>query len=370
MYMVSVSTGSSAPKAITAFSFLAANNLGVLLADATGMVIGQSISVSLPPGTNVANLVATFTTTGQSVTVGPMLTPQTSGVTPNDFTSPVTYTVHATDSSTAMYMVSVSTGSSAPKAITAFSFLAANNLGVLLADATGMVIGQSISVSLPPGTNVANLVATFTTTRQSVTVGPMLTPQTSGVTPNDFTSPVTYTVHATDSSTAMYMVSVSTGSSAPKAITAFSFLMANNPVLLADATGMVIGQSISVSLPPGTNVANLVATFTTTGQSVTVGPMLTPQTSGVTPNDFTSPVTYTVHATDSSTAMYMVSVSTGSSAPKAITAFSFLAANNLGVLLADATGMVIGQSISVSLPPGTNVANLVATFTTTGQSRS
>lgn len=84
-----------------------------------------------------------------------------------------------------------------------------------------------------------------------------------------------------------------------KAITAYS---------LAGVTGTIneTAKTISVTMPYGTNVTALVATFATTGASVKVG--TTVQTSGTTANDFTSPVAYTVTAADSTTATYTVTV--------------------------------------------------------------
>lgn len=63
-------------------------------------------------------------------------------------------------------------------------------------------------------------------------------------------------------------------------------------------------MTISVIMPAGTDVTALVATFTTTGVSVKVG--TTVQQSGVTPNDFTNPVVYTVTAANGTTATYTV----------------------------------------------------------------
>lgn len=63
-------------------------------------------------------------------------------------------------------------------------------------------------------------------------------------------------------------------------------------------------MTISVIVPEGTDVTALVATFTTTGVSVKVG--TTVQESGVTPNDFTNPVVYTVTAANGTTATYTV----------------------------------------------------------------
>jgi hypothetical protein len=86
------------------------------------------------------------------------------------------------------------------------------------------------------------------------------------------------------------------------AITSFSF-----PSVGAGGTIDENAKTIAVTVPFGTDVTTLVATFTSTGQSVRVGSTL--QVSGVTANDFSSPVTYTVTATDGSTANYTVTVS-------------------------------------------------------------
>ena len=87
--------------------------------------------------------------------------------------------------------------------------------------------------------------------------------------------------------------------SSAKAITAFSL----NGVF---GTINETGKTIAVTMPFGTGVTSMVATFTTTGASVTVGS--TVQTSGTTANNFTSPVTYTVTAADATTQDYTVTV--------------------------------------------------------------
>ena len=89
-----------------------------------------------------------------------------------------------------------------------------------------------------------------------------------------------------------------------KAITSFSYMADTNAALSADVEGTINGTGINLTLPYGTNVTGLVATFTTTGQSVVVGS--TVQTSGNTANDFSSPLTYTVIAADGTTQEYTV----------------------------------------------------------------
>jgi hypothetical protein len=66
------------------------------------------------------------------------------------------------------------------------------------------------------------------------------------------------------------------------------------------------GQGILVVMPNGTNLVNLIATFTTVGSSVTVGS--TAQVSGTTPNDFRAPVQYVVLEADGNTNTYTVTV--------------------------------------------------------------
>ena len=94
-----------------------------------------------------------------------------------------------------------------------------------------------------------------------------------------------------------------TAGPAAKAITAFSFQGLTPPV-----TGVIneAAHAIALTVPHATDVHALVATFTTTGESVTVGPWT--QFSGVTANDFSSPVTYKVTGADGSTQDYTVTV--------------------------------------------------------------
>lgn len=90
--------GPSTAKAITTYSI--SGSAGVINEPA------KTIAVTMPSGTAVTALAATFTTTGTGVTVGGVA--QTSGTTANDFTAPVDYTVTAGDCSTVVYTVTVS----------------------------------------------------------------------------------------------------------------------------------------------------------------------------------------------------------------------------------------------------------------------
>ncbi|HEX4418105.1 MAG TPA: hypothetical protein VH165_09425 [Kofleriaceae bacterium] len=302
-YTVTVTITESSSKTITAYSFQSANNPGLGNVDAT--ITGTDIAATVPFGTPLTALIATFSTTGTSVKVGG--TTQVSGMTPNNFTAPVTYTVTAQDGTTQDYLVTL-TVAPAPKDITAFSFLAGS--------VTATITANNITATVPFGTDPTTLVATFTTTGASVTVGG--TTQVSGTTPNDFTNPVTYTVHGADGGTQDYTVTVTVALNPAKDITAFSFVLAQNAGIFISSTGTISGTSITLELTPGVNVTALVATYTTTGASVTVGGVT--QTSATTPNDFTNPVTYTVTAADGTSQNYTVTVK------RFITSFSFTGA--------------------------------------------
>jgi hypothetical protein len=88
-----------------------------------------------------------------------------------------------------------------------------------------------------------------------------------------------------------------------KAITAFSFQALSPPVIGAITEA---DHTIAVTVPFGTGVSDLVATFTTSGAAVKVGGKT--QVSGTTSNDFTHPVIYSVTAGDASTQDYAVTV--------------------------------------------------------------
>ncbi|MCA2001587.1 MAG: hypothetical protein LDL51_06965 [Chloroflexi bacterium] len=320
-----------ASKDITSFSF---TNPA-----AAGVISGTNISVTAPYGTNVTALVATFTTSGESVKVGGVT--QVSGTTPNDFTNPVVYTVTAADGSTKDYTVTVTAAPNPAKDITAFGFVSPA--------ATGVISGTNIAVPLPYGTDVTALVAVFTTSGASVKVGS--TAQVSGTTPNNFTNPVVYTVTAADGSTKDYTVTVTFFASPAKEITDFRFAAQT-------AVGVIDGSNILVTVPNGTDLSALVASFTTSGASVKVGGVA--QISGTTVNNFTAPLTYTVTAADGSTKDYTVRVVIAPSSDKDITDFRFVNPN--------AAGVINGTNISVVVPYGTDIAALAAHFTTSGSS--
>ncbi|MGB5217342.1 MAG: hypothetical protein WBN66_03490 [Smithella sp.] len=273
----------------------------------------KEIKVVMPAGTSLSSLVASFIIPeGTELIVGEQ--GQLSGLMFHDFTDPVIYSLILENGTMKNYTVTATVdGSSeepsAAKAITSFALNGVNG--------TINQAAKTITVVMPLGTSFTSLVATFTTTGTEVEVGSVV--QTSGVTSNNFTNPVTYTVTAQDASTQNYTVTVTVDSSSAKAITSFS---------LAGVSGAIneTAKTIAVTLPNGTALTNLAATFTTTGASVKVGAVV--QASGQTPNDFISPVVYTVTAADSSTQDYIVTVTRETERQKATAITVIMKANN------------------------------------------
>lgn len=328
----------SSTKALTSFAFPSVGATGTI-SEST-----KSIAVSVPFGTNVTALVATFSTTGTEVRVGAVT--QTSGVTANDFTGPVVYTVIAWDGTSANYTVTVTVlpfSSPTTKAMLTFE----------LAGVSGAIdeSAKTITVVLPPdGTDLTAQIATFTHNGASVSVGAAV--QTSGVTVNDFTSPVAYTVTALDSSTVTYTVTVSV-LKAPKLLTAFSFTAPLAIGVIDQGAKTVL---VSIPVDPTTSLVSLIATFeTTAGAIVKVGSVV--QTSGTTPNDFSAgPVAYTVTAPDGLTENYAVTITV---LPPSLVDFSFASIPAVGVL-----DHAVG-AVALTVPARTDITSLVSTFTVT-----
>lgn len=152
----------------------------------------------------------------------------------------------------------------------------------------------TIDIEVSASTDRSDLVATFTIS-DGASVAIAATPQESGVTHNDFTSPLTYTVTAEDASTKDWIVTVTNAALPSTEAEILTFT-----VLGLDATIDNVTDTITLTLPYGTDPAALVATFTiSTGASVQVDAV--DQESGVTENNFTDPVIYTVTAEDGTT---------------------------------------------------------------------
>jgi hypothetical protein len=282
-YTITVTKAQNTEKKINTYSI---NGIaGVIDQDA------GTITVTLPPHTAVNPLIASFSAIGKSITAGGI--PQESGVTANNFTSPVIYVITADDNSSRQYTVTVIVEKATTKSISYFAFLADSSNPFLGSDVSGIISGRDIQLVVPYGISPADLVAYFTSDGYTVSIGS--TVQLPGVTHNDFTSVKTYTVNAEDGSSADYTVTVTVAKSDAKAITQF-YLDGEKGTIDENA------RTITVNFEASKILTNLTADFVTTGVTVEVD--ATPQASGITQNNFTNPVLYTVTADDGSKQSY------------------------------------------------------------------
>ncbi|MEI6079707.1 MAG: hypothetical protein WCQ53_03610, partial [bacterium] len=303
-YTVTVTVASSSSKAITSFS----------LEGVEANIAGTVISVTLPFGTNISALTPVISHTGASI--------NPNGVA-QDFNVPVTYTVTAADTTTQDYTVNVTVASSSSKAITDF----------VLAGVDATISGTNINVTVPSGTDISSIAPTITYTGVSVNPG-------SGVLQDFSVGPVTYTVTAADTSTQNYTVNVTVATSSSRAIMSFA---------VNGVEGVIVGTNISVVVPYGTNLTSLIPDITHTGTSINPG-------LGVAQDFSLGSVTYIVTAANLLTRTYTVNVTAALSSAKALTSFSI---NGVAGVYSNN-----GMTITVALPLGTPLNNLVADFTT------
>jgi uncharacterized protein YcfJ len=261
-YTVIVRHALSDKKAIASFAIGAA----------TGVIDGEAIAVTVPYGTNLAELSPVVLFSGASVSPA-------SGAA-QDFTNPATYRVTADDGSVRDYTVTVRQAASDEKAISSF----------VIGTAIGAINDQTISVTVPSGTDIAGLAPVIGF------VGNTISPASG--TAQDFANPVTYRVTADDGSFRDYTAIVRHEASDAKAIASF---------VIGAAAGVIDGEAIAVTAPYGTNLAELSPVILFDGASVSPA-------SGAA-QDFAGPVTYRVTADDGSVRDYVVTVQTEGRAP-------------------------------------------------------
>lgn len=170
----------------------------------------------------------------------------------------------------------------------------------LVPKVSGIILGDSVLLRVPESAILTNLTSDFVTSPFSV-VDIGTTRQFSGFTKNNFTSPLMYKVTARDNTSKQYTV-IAQKPSTSKEITAFSF-----PDLNPVVNGEIINDTITLRVPPTTDVTILRAVYTASAfAKVTVNNVI--QQSGVTINDYFDPVVYRVTAYDSTTHDYTVIV--------------------------------------------------------------
>lgn len=171
---------------------------------------------------------------------------------------------------------------------------------------TGIIndLAGTIAISIPYGSAVTNLIADYIASDfTKVYVGEE--EQQSGVSENDFTSPVTYTVLAEAGGVKSYTTTVSLNGGSSEA----DFLAFTIPNQVGDTTIDTEAKTVALSMPNGTNPADLVAAFTTSNKVYNVVVGAVEQESETSANDFTNPVQYDVRAQNGTVEAWTVTVS-------------------------------------------------------------
>jgi len=313
--------GSFHERSILSFSFSKAANPGLRL-PRTATIAEGSIAIELPDYLDLTSLAPDFTFEGLEVRVGGTL--QESGVTKNDFTQPLTYSVLGKDDEWTDYQVkwTVVPASSAkgleipyltfflynstyritdyrPDSTTWSTFIVDYDNEYDLAKAQTFVYSQGLDVSIA-GSSIF-----FSRDDYHDWYYYYSAPPPSMPTPVDFSSPVDFLVTAEDGSTATYRKEIV---SEPW-LSSFEFSTTPNPGLRLARAGSIdrFNRRISIEIPDYIDPSAMVASFSTKGEGFAVGGLA--QTSGVTPNDFRADLVYelksrygkyfpwTVHAT-------------------------------------------------------------------------
>lgn len=300
--------------------------------------VDKTITVAMPYGTNKALLTASFiTAVEESVMIGNV--PQISGSTQNDFTNPVTYTVHAVDGSTQNYVVIATVQPIITQATgITFSgesaFLTSNdsstitqcavNESGILSNCVNLNLGSllpngalSISIAESDVTSYATIIGNGATdgTNPIVVSCPIVsgTLDVLNCTSNTITPP--QSILNTRLRT-MQATNLTTPALSSDLITSYSIKVKDGVIM----TG-VINQtqpSIRVTLPYGVSLNNLVASFTVNGANTVVKVNNVTQVSGVTANNFSSGLVYAVTPSGGSTVYYSVSVQNSNFAASAL----------------------------------------------------
>jgi len=169
-----------------------------------------------------------------------------------------------------------------------------NSFGFLPQNGTAVInsIARTVDIDATFETNVTKLIPVFTLSSGATAKVNGVT-QVSGVTSNDFTSPVSYVITSEDGNTInSWLVTVIVKPNSATDLMLFSF---TNQITPATINGTA--HTVSIEVDKMTDRSTLIATFElSAGASAKVGSIS--QVSGVTVNNFTNPVTYSITAED------------------------------------------------------------------------
>ena len=274
---------------------------------------GERIELTLPYGSVLTSLVPQITLSGGVVEPA-------SGV-PQDFTQPVTYSVTGADGAVQRYLVEVTTAASNACSISAFR----------VPGAAALIGGGAIRLILAYGTDPRSL------TPEIVHEGASVLPASG--TAQDFSQPLRYSVTAADGTVCAYDVSASVAETSDRGIERFAAL---------GSVAAISGDEIALVVPYGANLDALSPEIVHHGARLTPG-------SGV-PQSFVDPVRYTLLERDGQLHAYTVHVERAAVSDTTLTSFSLLGRQ----------GRIVGNTVRVDLPHGTQLAAVAPLLTQLG----
>lgn len=183
------------------------------------------------------------------------------------------------------------------------------NPQILEKDIAGKIENNTVVLTFPNNVPLDEITASFTFNGKEVQISGKQ--QVSGSTSNNFNNPITYTILAEDLTKVNYKVIVEKRDEG-LTFSSLSFTKSANPFLKKDYLCTVSDMVISSRIASYSK--SLIATFETESKAIFVDG--TPQISGVTPNDFSQPVVYTLVSENGFKKTYTVTITWVSAIPQ------------------------------------------------------
>ena len=254
----------------------------------------HTVTITVFESTDVTDLVASYSfKNGDVVKVADST--QTSGVTSNDFTTPLTYQISNSTGESATWTVEVEV----EKVILEIS-LVSFGFGTAQKELTIDTLSRRISGIVYEASDLTSLVANFEfINADSVKVNAVL--QTSGVTSNDFSTPIQYKLSNASGDAQTWTVELNV----ENAIREINLLSFDFGAIKQNLTIDTDNHKISGVVSANADLTSLVAEFLfTNADTVKVNNIL--QVSGETSNDFTSIVQYKITNTSGESEVWSV----------------------------------------------------------------
>ena len=320
------------------FSFLEQNNAAVIDPQRA------RVDIEVRFGTDMSILIANFVLSDQATAYIDNIE-QLSGITENDFSTPLTYVVIAEDNTIKEWTITVTEARNSENDFLSYS------LPQQIGSSTIDTLNHTIAIDMLYGTELENLIATFALPQQAITYVQAVK-QESGVTPNDFNDPLTYTVTAGDLSATEYDILINVLPNNQTDILSFSFNQQTGTAFVDN-----INHTVDIEVAYGIDLTNLIAEFTLSPfASAYIGEIV--QESGVSVNDFSETVVYTILAGDGVTTQDWI-IRVENKLPSSSTDFlSYSVEYQIGEAVID----TVNNFIYLAVITGTQIDNLVTSF--------